>query len=59
MLGADGKPLAGERYLITDASGRQHTGSLDASGTIRLTDIPAGTCTIAFPDLDSEAWEPA
>jgi hypothetical protein len=59
MIGADNKPLAGERYVITDPSGREHTGTLDARGTIRLDGIPAATCKVTFPDLDREAWEPA
>ena len=57
MVGVDGKPLGGERYIITDSTGLQHRGFLDDQGRVKLFGLAAGECELAFPDLDQDAWE--
>jgi type VI secretion system secreted protein VgrG len=45
-------PLPGEHYVLTDAGGRTHKGTVDKDGHARLDGIPRGCCKIQFPDLD-------
>ena len=44
---------------ITLPGGVVKTGTLDENGSVRVEEIPAGTCKVSFPDLDQDAWVPA
>lgn len=57
LVGEDGQPIPGERYILRLPSGEQRSGFLDTRGCARLIGLEPGTCTVAFPDLDSDAWE--
>ena len=59
MIGEDGAPLAGARYRLVLTDGTVAEGRLDGEGVARVAGIPEGKCTVSFPDLDSDAWEPA
>jgi uncharacterized Zn-binding protein involved in type VI secretion len=59
LIGEDGKGVVGERYLVIPPSGAPVTGYLDEDGRAILDGLLPGTCQISFPDLDSEAWQPA
>jgi hypothetical protein len=50
----NGLPIAGLRYVITDAAGADHEGALDAHGRALLFNVAPGECTVAFPDLAEE-----
>jgi hypothetical protein len=51
-------PVAGEPYQITLPDGKTVAeGTLDDKGFARVDGIEPGTCKIAFPDLDPEAWD--
>jgi type VI secretion system secreted protein VgrG len=44
-------PLAGQKFILFDPEGKQHTGVVDARGLARITKIKLGRCTVEFPDL--------
>jgi hypothetical protein len=59
LVDEEGQPVPGERYQITLPDGRVATGSLNDKGLARVERIPPGSCSICFPKLDKDAWEPA
>ena len=56
LIGEDDQPIGGETYAITLPGGTVITGTLDDHGLARVDGIPAGTCLVAFPNLDKDAW---
>lgn len=46
-------PIPSERYVLTDPSGRIHTGIVDQAGYARLENILRGRSMLEFPDLRS------
>lgn len=54
-----GSPVPGEHYRLTLPDGSITEGSLDERGMAHVVTFTPGTCTISFPRLDREAWEPA
>jgi type VI secretion system secreted protein VgrG len=44
-------PVKGERYLLTDAEGKVHEGTLDEQGFARVESIVSGHCKLEFPDV--------
>jgi hypothetical protein len=58
LLGENGSPVAGQRCRVTLPDGREVLRTTDRFGLVRIDDIPAGTCTICFPDLDAGATAP-
>lgn len=59
LLGEDGSPVAGERYVLTLPDGEERTGQLDAQGRARIEGIGKGECQLTLPRLDRDAWERA
>ena len=53
-----GKPAAGERYMIHLPDGTTEHGMLDAQGKARVEGIDPGTAKVSFPDMDDEKWRP-
>ena len=58
LLGMDDSPIANEKYRIKLPTGEILEGKLDDMGYVRVDDLDPGTCSISFPDLDTEAWKP-
>ena len=58
LIGEDDKPIPNVNYVLTLPGGATRSGTLDANGSARVEDLPAGTCKVSFPDLDQEAWVP-
>jgi hypothetical protein len=58
LLGEDDSPIPDEAYEIRLPGGTLLTGTLDENGSMRIDDIPPGTCQVSFPNLDKEAWVP-
>jgi type VI secretion system secreted protein VgrG len=58
LLDEADQPVAGQAYRVTVADGRVIEGTLDPSGFARLEGLDPGECTVTFPDLDQECWEP-
>jgi type VI secretion system secreted protein VgrG len=53
-------PVPGEPYSITLPDGETvASGTLDEKGFARIDGIDPGTCNIAFPQRDKEAWAKA
>lgn len=48
---SDGRPHARGRFVVTDASGRVHNGSLDGEGRTRLAGLAPGVARVELPDL--------
>jgi type VI secretion system secreted protein VgrG len=44
-------PIAGERYVLTDPTGKEHAGTVDGQGMARIDQIPPGRCKVEFPEL--------
>jgi type VI secretion system secreted protein VgrG len=44
-------PIAGERYVLTDPTGKEHAGTVDGRGVARIDQIPPGRCKVEFPEL--------
>ncbi|MFO7565658.1 MAG: hypothetical protein R6X02_23650 [Enhygromyxa sp.] len=59
LIGEDDQGIAGVRCVLTLPDGRTLTRTTDRFGLIRVEGIAAGECSISFPELDEEAWEPA
>lgn len=59
LLGMDGSAIPGELYRITLPDGTAVEGRLNERGRARVSGIDPGACTVTFPALDIEAWEPA
>jgi len=57
LLGPDGKPVAGEEYIVTTPDNKQSKGTLGTNGKARVLDLPEGTCKIEFPKLHKASWE--
>lgn len=59
LVDEEGQPVAGEEYWIRTASKKTLTGRLDADGRARVEGVDSGTCSVTFPNLDTNDWEPA
>jgi hypothetical protein len=57
LLDMEGNPVSGQRYRATLTDGSKPEGRTPKSGCVRFDGIPSGTATIAYLDLDEEAWE--
>lgn len=40
-----------QRFIVTDPSGKEISGSLDGNGYAKVSPVKAGVCTIYFPEL--------
>lgn len=58
LLGMDGAAIPGELYRIALPDGTSVEGRLNERGRARVAGIDPGSCTVTFPELDMEAWEP-
>lgn len=58
LIGEDAKPVSGARFRVSLPDGSVREGRLGSTGSITFTGLPAGNCTVSFPELDEEAWEP-
>ncbi len=58
LVGEDGAPIAGERFVVVLPDGSQREGTTDSDGLARLDNIASGNCRVSFPDLDRDAWVP-
>lgn len=58
LIGEDDAPIPNETYEIRLPGGALRKGTLDENGTVRIDDIPPGTCQVSFPNLDQDAWVP-
>lgn len=58
LIGMDGNPIPNELYRIALPDGTSVEGRLNERGRARVAGIDPGTCTVTFPELDMEAWEP-
>lgn len=59
MTDTAGDPVKGMKYKLELPDGSTHEGMLDGNGMARVESSKAGTCKIAFPDLDAGDWEQA
>lgn len=59
MVDEQGHPVPSKRYRVILPDGSAAEGALDGDGRARVEGFEKGDCKITFPDLDSEAWEPA
>ncbi|MDI1450428.1 hypothetical protein [Polyangium sp. 6x1] len=50
------KPVAGARYRLELADGKVIEGTLDENGKARIDDVPEGSGTLTFPDIDEGHW---
>lgn len=57
LLDFEGNPVGGKQYRIKLPGGAIKAGVLGRSGSVRLDGIEPGTCGIAFPEIDADAWE--
>jgi hypothetical protein len=56
LIGEDDKPIPGLQYSVLLPGGKVISGTLDAEGMARVTNIPSGVCKVSFPELDKDAW---
>ena len=57
LVDMEGNPVSGQRYRAKLTDGSVREGKTPKSGCVRFDGIPPGTATIAYLDLDEEAWE--
>ena len=59
LVDEDSKPVPGEAYKVTLPDGTTVAdGTLDEKGHARVENIDPGNCTVTFPNIDQDAWEP-
>jgi hypothetical protein len=58
MLDKEGRPVKGEDFKLSLPDGTVIEGSLDDRGRSRFGGIDPGSCTVTFPNLDKDSWEP-
>jgi hypothetical protein len=52
LLDEDGKPMAGEEYVVVGSDGAKREGRLDANGEMSIPEIlPPGDCSVTFPKI--------
>ena len=56
LIGEDDQPIPGVAFTVTLPGGTVKEGKLDDKGSVAFMEVPPGTCTVAFPELDQEAW---
>lgn len=56
LIGEDEQPIPGMAYAVTLPGGTVKEGKLDDQGSAVFMEVPPGTCTVSFPELDQEAW---
>jgi len=49
LVDASGRPRAGEPYVLLLSDGKTQEGTLDATGSVRVSGIDPGACRITFP----------
>ncbi len=57
LVGMEGQPVPGERYMITLPDGSTQEGRLDADGYAEYYGINPGSCQIWYPDLSEDYWK--
>lgn len=57
LLDMEGNPVSGQRYRVTLADGSKSEGRTPKSGRVRFDGVSHGTVSIAYLDLDEDAWE--
>ena len=57
LLDDAGKPVANERYTVKIPEGVIMSGTLDAKGRAKITNIDSGMCDISFPEIDGREWK--
>jgi len=57
LVDEDDKPVAGEKYKVTLPDGSVSTGTLDGKGYAKVSGFEPGSCKVAFPNLDKDAWK--
>jgi hypothetical protein len=58
LLDMDGKPMPGERYVITLPDGTVREGTLDGHGRAYFGGLDPGSAEIRWPDRDGDATAP-
>lgn len=56
LIGEDEQPVPGMAYAVTLPGGTVKEGKLDDQGSAVFMEVPPGTCTVSFPELDQDAW---
>ncbi len=56
LVDGEGRPVAGERYVLTLPDGTEREGKLDEAGLATVKDVQPGKTSILFPDLESRDW---
>jgi type VI secretion system secreted protein VgrG len=59
LLDEGGRPVPGEPYKVTLPDGTTVAdGTTDDKGKARVDNIDPGNCSVTFPNIDQDAWEP-
>ncbi|TPV95087.1 MAG: hypothetical protein B7733_11840 [Myxococcales bacterium FL481] len=59
LVGSDGAPVSGARYVVVTSEGEEIHGTLDEGGSARVNGIPRGPGRVCFPDVDGGDWKRA
>ena len=59
LINDEDEPVPGAAVEIELPDGSVASGSTNAEGKFKVTNIDPGSCKITFVELDEEAWEPA
>lgn len=59
LVDQNDQPVSGKRYEITLPDGRVVTGTTDGKGRARADGFAPGSCKVALPDIDKDAWQKA
>jgi len=52
LTDGQGKPIAGQPYIVVDPNGAEFHGHLDEQGFARVESVKVGRCMIRFPELN-------
>ena len=58
LVSPDGKPIAGEPFVVELADGKSVFGKLDNLGKVRIEGVDPGSCKVTFPERDAAEWKP-
>ncbi len=59
LVDQEGNPVPNERYRLKITDGSVREGRLDAKGTVRVSGLEPGNCTVWFPNIDAKEWKRA
>jgi hypothetical protein len=59
LVDDSGRAVGGAKYQVQLPDGSTRSGTLDANGLARISEIDPGNCQVSFPSFDATDWDKA